>query len=316
MAAPIGFVLWRRRPDQPGRHGDLDPQCHNRCHGIGLRPVHVRLHGLDPLLAVSRYGRIRLGRDDDRPDFSTVSWISMMFPTGIGMDSSFGEWPNRCSTCSRRRWASLSPRRPSAHSSASSTPFSTGACTLRPCRRCRHRSRVRDFRKGLPNLLSSLVLPEKPTGHPSSTSRRRLRCVHHHLRYGHVSRPRGDSDQLGLTRVFDAPTSDAGPSSSSPRSPPAFVVSAVVARTGGSSGCERRCRAGSGPLVFVFVFGPTIFLLNAFTETTDGYLEQFLPDEFPNRTFGDGAGWPAEQDSTGLVDVFGALRGHVHGPYF
>jgi glycine betaine transporter len=36
------------------------------------------------LLAASRYGRIRLGRDDERPEFSTVSWISMMFATGMG----------------------------------------------------------------------------------------------------------------------------------------------------------------------------------------------------------------------------------------
>src|SRR4028118_9847 len=37
------------------------------------------------LLALSRYGRTRLGRDDERPEFSTVSWISMMFATGMGI---------------------------------------------------------------------------------------------------------------------------------------------------------------------------------------------------------------------------------------
>jgi len=37
------------------------------------------------LLAASRYGRIRLGRDDERPEFSTGSWISMMFATGMGI---------------------------------------------------------------------------------------------------------------------------------------------------------------------------------------------------------------------------------------
>ena len=40
-------------------------------------------------LAFSRYGRIKLGRDDDQPEFSTVSWLTMLF------------------ACRHGRWASL-----------------------------------------------------------------------------------------------------------------------------------------------------------------------------------------------------------------
>lgn len=36
-------------------------------------------------LAMSRFGHIRLGRDEERPEFRTVSWISMMFAAGIGI---------------------------------------------------------------------------------------------------------------------------------------------------------------------------------------------------------------------------------------
>src|SRR5215204_5180746 len=35
-------------------------------------------------LAVTPYGRLRLGRDDDRPEFKTASWIAMMFSAGMG----------------------------------------------------------------------------------------------------------------------------------------------------------------------------------------------------------------------------------------
>jgi glycine betaine transporter len=35
-------------------------------------------------LAVSPWGRIRLGPDDSRPEFSTFSWVSMMFAAGLG----------------------------------------------------------------------------------------------------------------------------------------------------------------------------------------------------------------------------------------
>jgi choline/carnitine/betaine transport len=40
-------------------------------------------------LAVSRYGRIPLGRDDEIPEFRTVSWIAMMFSAGMGIGLMF-----------------------------------------------------------------------------------------------------------------------------------------------------------------------------------------------------------------------------------
>lgn len=37
------------------------------------------------VLAFSRYGDIRLGADDDRPEFTTPSWIAMLFAAGMGV---------------------------------------------------------------------------------------------------------------------------------------------------------------------------------------------------------------------------------------
>ncbi len=36
-------------------------------------------------LALSRYGRIPLGKDGEKPEFNTVSWIAMMFSAGMGI---------------------------------------------------------------------------------------------------------------------------------------------------------------------------------------------------------------------------------------
>ena len=36
-------------------------------------------------LAVSPYGKIKLGRDEDEPEFSTVSWLTMLFAAGMGV---------------------------------------------------------------------------------------------------------------------------------------------------------------------------------------------------------------------------------------
>ncbi|MFB7471812.1 BCCT family transporter [Kitasatospora sp. NPDC056184] len=44
---------------------------------------------LTVLLAFSRFGRIRLGRDDDEPEFSTTAWVAMMFSAGMGIGLMF-----------------------------------------------------------------------------------------------------------------------------------------------------------------------------------------------------------------------------------
>ncbi len=36
-------------------------------------------------LAMSRYGRIKLGKEGDEPEFSTLSWLSMLFAAGMGV---------------------------------------------------------------------------------------------------------------------------------------------------------------------------------------------------------------------------------------
>ncbi|WP_460406758.1 BCCT family transporter [Actinophytocola sediminis] len=40
-------------------------------------------------LSISRYGRIPLGADEERPEFRTVSWIAMMFSAGMGIGLMF-----------------------------------------------------------------------------------------------------------------------------------------------------------------------------------------------------------------------------------
>lgn len=37
------------------------------------------------VIVISPYGKIRLGKDTDRPEFSTLSWISMLFSAGMGI---------------------------------------------------------------------------------------------------------------------------------------------------------------------------------------------------------------------------------------
>jgi len=40
-------------------------------------------------LAISRFGKIKLGQDDEKPEFTTVSWVCMMFSVGMGIGLMF-----------------------------------------------------------------------------------------------------------------------------------------------------------------------------------------------------------------------------------
>ena len=85
-AVALGFVLW----------GALGTQSLSDASTVGLEWVVHNAGWLFALaasafvifaiwIAASRYGRIPLGDDGEAPEFSTVSWIAMMFSAGMGI---------------------------------------------------------------------------------------------------------------------------------------------------------------------------------------------------------------------------------------
>ncbi|MGY1691647.1 BCCT family transporter [Geodermatophilus sp. SYSU D01105] len=86
----LAFVAW----------GFLSPQGLGTTSGTALEWVETNLGWLFVLLAsafvvfvlwlaAGRYGRIPLGRDDEAPEFRTVSWVAMMFSAGMGIGLMF-----------------------------------------------------------------------------------------------------------------------------------------------------------------------------------------------------------------------------------
>ena len=82
----IGFIVW----------GMLQPDAVLNISSTALDWVMVNLGWIFTLLAAaltvvllwlafSRYGRIKLGLDDEKPAFSTASWVAMLFAGGIGI---------------------------------------------------------------------------------------------------------------------------------------------------------------------------------------------------------------------------------------
>jgi choline/carnitine/betaine transport len=86
----LAFVAW----------GFASPQGLGSVSGTALEWVETNLGWLFVLLAsafvvyviwlaAGKYGRIPLGRDDEAPEFRTVSWVAMMFSAGMGIGLMF-----------------------------------------------------------------------------------------------------------------------------------------------------------------------------------------------------------------------------------
>jgi choline/carnitine/betaine transport len=89
-AMALGFVVW----------GFASPTGLGSASGSALGWITGNLGWLFVLLATAfvvfviwlaagKYGRIPLGRDDERPQFRTISWIAMMFSAGMGIGLMF-----------------------------------------------------------------------------------------------------------------------------------------------------------------------------------------------------------------------------------
>ena len=251
-------------------------------------------------LAFSRYGRIRLGGDDEQPEFRTVSWVAMMFSAGMGIGLMFygvaepmshmGAPPGGAAEPNTRAAAQVAMEYSYFHWAFH--PWAIYAVMgLALAYFC--------FRKGMPNLISTAFHPllgdrvYGPVGKAidilaifatlfgSATS---LGLGALQINEGlDVLFGFGGRDAVGLAIVVIAVLTLC------------FIVSAV-------SGVHRGIQWLSNTnmvlaaflLFFVFVLGPTVFILDTFVQSLGGYLANLIPMSFRTASYGDSAfvsGW-------------------------
>src|ERR671911_269629 len=206
-------------------------------------------------LAFSRYGKIRLGGQDEQPEFRTVSWIAMMFSAGMGIGLMF-----------------FGVAEPLSH--MSSPPAGTAEAGTRGAAQVAmeysyfhwafHPWAIYAimglalayfvFRKGMPNLISTAFYP---------------------LLGDRVYGPIGKTiDILAIFATLFGSATSLGLG--------ALQINQGLEAVFGFGG-----RNAVG-VVFVFVVGPTVFILNAFTESLGGYLANLIPMSFRTAAFSDG----------------------------
>lgn len=246
-------------------------------------------------LAVTRYGNIKLGPDDSEPEFSTFSWVSMMFATGMGIGLMFYGVAEPLTHLNTPPMGMAEPgSEEAAHLAMEYTFFHWGFHPWSMYAVIGLAIAYFAYRKGGGNLISAAFRPllgdrvDGPTGRAidilailatlfgSATS----------LGLGALQITGGlanvfGSDGYGTTAaavVIGVLTL-------------CFVLSAVSGIDKGIKWLSNANAVAAALLVFfLFVVGPTVFIMGTFTESIGGYLTHLPTMSFRTGVFG-GSEW-------------------------
>ncbi|MFJ9951562.1 BCCT family transporter [Kitasatospora sp. NPDC091207] len=234
------------------------------------------------LLAFSRFGRIRLGRDDDEPEFSTLAWVAMMFSAGMGIGLMFyGVGEPLQLYAAPQPGSGLEPQSPAAAQQA--LEFSLFHWTLHPWAIYAVGGLAlayTTFRKGRGNRISAAFVPligqRGADGWPG-------RAIDLLAVFATVF---GSATSLGLGALQVADGLGFISSVENTERTQLVIIGSLTAAfvLSAFSGVHKGVKwlstsnvvLASLIMLFVFVFGPTVFVLDAIPSTVGGYLSDLL----------------------------------------
>jgi glycine betaine transporter len=250
-------------------------------------------------LAFSRYGKVRLGGQDERPEFSTVSWVAMMFSAGMGIGLMFYGVAEPITHMGAPPTGAKPNSEAAAQTAMEYTYFHWAFHPWAIYAIMGMALAYFTFRRGMPNLISSAFYPllgDRVNGPIGKTidilaifatlfgSATSLGLGALQINEGLAELfGIGGREAVGLAIVIIAVLTAA------------FILSAI-------SGVHRGIQWIANInmllavflLVFVFILGPTVFILNTFVESLGGYLANLIPMSFRSGAFSDGefvSGW-------------------------
>ncbi|MFD9468444.1 BCCT family transporter [Streptomyces goshikiensis] len=247
------------------------------------------------VLAISRFGRIRLGADDSEPEFTNLAWIAMMFSAGMGIGLMFyGVGEPLTHYLNPPPSSGAAPGTGAAAQAA--LDYSFFHWTLTPWAIYGIAGLAlayATFRKGRGNRLSSAFVPlmgqERADGWPG-------RAVDLLAVFATVF---GTATSLGLgaLQVTEGLSLTAGTQNSTAVQlviiaslSAAFVVSAFSGLHKGVKWLSTiNLVLAAALMLFVFVLGPTVYVLDVIPASVGSYLHELLPMATRTGAFTDSA---------------------------
>lgn len=251
-------------------------------------------------LAATRYGNIKLGKDEDEPEFTTFSWVSMMFATGMGIGLMFyGVAEPLTHLNTPPMGLAEAGTEPAAHLAMEYTFFHWGFHPWAMYAVIGLAIAYFAYRKGEGNLISSAFGPLLGERHAKGAAGKTIDVVAIFATlFGSATSLGLGALQItgGLGRVFGVDTKS---------KVAAVVVIAVLTLCfvlSAVSGIDRGIKylsnanaiAAALLAFFLFVAGPTVFILGTLTESLGGYLTHLPTMSFRTGALGGGewlSGW-------------------------
>jgi choline/carnitine/betaine transport len=247
--------------------------------------------GLAIYLGLSRHGKVRLGRDDERPEFRTASWVAMMFSAGMGIGLMFFGVTEPISHLSAP---------PNDVAPAGSPEAARVAMEYSYFHWAFHPWAIYAivglalayfvFRKGQRNLISAAFRPllgdrvDGPIGRGIDSL-----AVFATL-FGSATSLGLGALQIngGMNILWDVSISNGVAVVIIVVLTAAFVLSAV---SGVHKGIQWLSNTNMGLagllLLFLLIAGPTVFIFDTLTEAVGGYITSIVPNSFRTGAFGD-----------------------------
>lgn len=242
------------------------------------------------VVGVSKYGRIRLGPDDSNPEYSTLSWLAMLFCAGMGIGLVFWGVAEPLSHY-------VNPTEGIEPTSAESAEFAMTSCFMHWGFQPWGAYAIvglglayAHFRKDRPFLVSSILIPVF-RGSKKAGLRKAVDILAAIVTVAGVTTSLGLGClqiSAGLEHLFGIPSNTTT----------WFLVIAVMcviysisAVSGVSKGVKRLSSINAvAALVFAlicFIVGPTLFDLNLFVTSFGNYIQGFLKSSLDAFPFGD-----------------------------
>ena len=247
------------------------------------------------VLAVTRYGNVKLGPDDSVPEFSTFSWVSMMFATGMGIGLMFYGVAEPLTHFNTPPMGMAQPGTDAAaHLAMEYTFFHWGFHPWAMYAVIGLALAYFAYRKGYGNLISTAFRPLLGTRADGPAGKGIDMIAILATLFGSATSLGLGALQItgGLANVFGkAKYGTTAAALVIAFLTLCFVLSAVSGIDRGIKWLSNANAVAAALLVFfVFVAGPTVFILGTFTESLGGYLTHLPSMSFRTGVFG-GSAW-------------------------
>ncbi|HCQ91694.1 MAG TPA: choline transporter [Clostridium sp.] len=250
------------------------------------------------VVAFSKYGKIKLGPEDSKPDYSTTAWFAMLFGAGMGIGLVFWGIGEPLSHFVSPQSGIEAGSIEAANFAMKSSLMHWGFHPWANYSIIGLALAYFQFRKGKPGLISSIFIPLLGEERVNGPIGKTIDILAVFATVAGVATSLGLGTlqiNSGLNYMFDIPTTNLVQLIIIAVITIIFIYTAVKGIEKGISAISNlNLILAFGILILCFLIGPSIKMINSLTSGTGAYIGNFIQDSLHLEAFGDNSwinGW-------------------------